>query len=466
MKDQIKVWFLRIVVVVILAIAIKVWGIPLYHQYFTPEKALAFVPTSAVKRGDFAVSFHEMGSLEAVKSVPVLNQVDGKIIKLAEDGKTIAQGDLIAELDTSDVKDQVRNAQLTYKNAQADVAQAISDLDILKASDKTTIDEAQADLDFAKTEFEQAKVELEKKKRLAKEKLIAGDQIVAAESDVRAKELAVTKQNLALVLQKKKCQSDENQKAAVVAKYNFVQALQKNALDDVTKKMNLASIKAPASGLVVLNQIWDGTAQRKLQEGDQARPRQIICTLPNLSEMQVKVKVGESDAPRVLVGMPVIIRMDSAPNRIFHGSVKDIASLARTASPWEEGAGRNVIDVTISVQESDPKVLKPGMKTDAEFICKSIKDTVYVPIESVIELQGKTYAFVKNGKSFARVPVQTGTANDSYVCITQGLTKGQTVALRDPSKATDQSNEASGSQDKESGKKKEQPVPIPGATKK
>jgi len=50
MKDQIKVWFLRIVVVVILAIAIKVWGIPLYHQYFTPEKALAFVPTSAVKR--------------------------------------------------------------------------------------------------------------------------------------------------------------------------------------------------------------------------------------------------------------------------------------------------------------------------------------------------------------------------------------------------------------------------------
>jgi len=37
-----------------------------------------------------------MGSLEAVKSVPVLNQVDGKIIKLAEDGKTIAQGDLIA----------------------------------------------------------------------------------------------------------------------------------------------------------------------------------------------------------------------------------------------------------------------------------------------------------------------------------------------------------------------------------
>jgi multidrug efflux pump subunit AcrA (membrane-fusion protein) len=45
----------------------------------------------------------------------------------------------------------------------------------------------------------------------------------------------------------------------------------------------------------------------------------------------------------------------------------------------------------VAVKESDPKVVKPGMTADVEFICDTVSNTIYVPLESVNERNGKTY---------------------------------------------------------------------------
>ncbi|HEY3297964.1 MAG TPA: efflux RND transporter periplasmic adaptor subunit [Armatimonadota bacterium] len=438
MKELVKAWVLRIVTIVILVVVVRQWGVPLYHQYFTPEKAMAFMPTAEVRKGNFSVSFHEIGALQAEKSVPVMSMADGKIIKLVQDGKIVKAGDVIAELDMTSMKTQVRNAQLTYENAKSDVSKANEDLKILQASNKTSVMSAEVDLDFAKTLLKQAQEQLEKKKRLAKDKLIPSDQVIQAETDVESKILDIKKKEMALELEKKKAESQENQKRDDVRKAMSAAMIQKNAFDDVVKNLSQAIIKAPTDGLVVLEETWDSSGRRKIQEGDQARPQQTLCTLPNLSSMLIKVRVGESDAPRVHIGMPILIRLDSAPNKIYHGSVKDVANLARTAEFWEASAGRNLIDVTIAVKEKDSKILKPGMKTDVEFICKSIANAVYVPIESVIQKGGTTYVYVKRGKEFVKRMVKTGTSNDSSVCILEGLKPNEVVALRDPSRPLDQ----------------------------
>jgi multidrug efflux pump subunit AcrA (membrane-fusion protein) len=464
MKELIKVWSIRIIILAAVVYAGWRWGTPVYKEYFTTEKEVAFVPTSQVKKGDFAVSFHEIGSLDAEKSVAVMCMNDGKIIKLVKDGVFVKKGERLVELDTSDMENDVRNAKLTYKNAQADVDQAKSDLDILVASDKTGMDEAQADLDFAQTSLKRSQDELAKKKRLAEDKLVTKDSVTAAETDVLSSQLNVTKQQMALVLQKEKNDSAESQQKAKVEKAEFAAAIQKNALDDVLKRMSLSTIDAPASGLAVLGETYDGmSGTRKLQEGDQARRRQIICTLPDLSSMLVKVKLGESDAPRVHLAMPVLIRLDAVPNRIFKGTVKSIASLARTPEPWEGGTGRKEIEVVIGVSTSKKDVLKPGMSADVEFICQSIKNAVYVPIEAVIERDGKTMAYVKDGTAFHKQVVKTGIANDSFIAITDGLEKGQIIALRDPTKPLESQRNASQTEQQ---KKKEQLAPVPSVGKK
>jgi multidrug resistance efflux pump len=462
MKEIVKAWTLRIITIVILVLVVRKWGVPLYHQYFTPEKAMAFIPTAEVKKGDFTVSFHEMGDLQAEKSVPVMSMVDGKIIKLVPDGKIIKSGDLIAQLDTTDIKTQVRNAQLTYENAVSDVSKANEDLKILQESDKTEVKQAEVDLSFAKTQLKQSQEQLDKKKGLAKDKLIPSDQVLQAETDVESKALDIEKKEMALELEKKKVESQENQKKDDVRKAKSAALIQKNAYDDVARHLSQAVIKAPTGGLVVLEDFWDSSGRRKIQEGDQARPQQTLCSLPDLSTMLVKVKVGESDAPRVHIGMPVLIRLDAAPNKIYHGAVKDVANLARTAEFWEAGAGRNMIDVTIVVKEKDSKILKPGMKIDVEFICKSQHDAISIPIESVLEKDGTTYVYVKNGKTFSKCNVKTGSSNDSCVCILSGLKPNQVVALRDPSRPLDQQTTGTDTPPDKS-KKHGEAAPIPGA---
>ena len=465
MKRQIQLWGTRTLALAVLVVATQKWGMPLYKQYFTPKKAAVYIPTAKVRKGEFVVSFHEIGTLEAERSVAVNTEVGGKIISLVDDGRVVQAGDGLVELDTTDLEREVRNQELTYGNAEAAVDRANAELDILKESNKTEVLQAEKQLEYDKTERDRAKEQLAKKKRLADEKLIPGDQVDQAELQLDAKKLAVEKGELDLELKKKEVQSKEAQKKAEVAKVKFAAEIQESNLEEIRSSLQGARIAAPASGLVVIAKDWTPDGRRKLQEGDSVRPRQMICMLPDLTTMLVKVQVGESDAPRIRVGVRTLIRLEAVPDKVFHGTVEDISSLATEGRWYESGTtpGRKNFEVTIKIKESDPKTLKPGMTADVEFICDMVANAVFVPLESVIERDGKTYVFVKEGGRYNRTVVEVGKPNDSFVCIKRGLRKGQLVALRDPTRPLEEQEAGAATPGEDEKEEKKRPVPIPGA---
>ena len=163
--------------------------------------------------------------------------------------------------------------------------------------------------------------------------------------------------------------------------------------------------------------------------------------------------------------MRTLIRLEAVPDKVFHGTVDDISSLATEGRWYESGTtpGRKNFEVTIKVKESDPKTLKPGMTADVEFICDTVKDAVYVPLEAVIERGGKTYVFVKDGARYRRTVVETGKPNDTFVCIKKGLRNGQLVALRDPTRPLDEQEAGAAKPDEDEEKDEKHTVPIPGA---
>lgn len=467
MKEQIKIWVTRVITLVIIAAVVYKWGIPLYKQYFTPKKTNLYIPTATVKEGQFTVSFHEIGTLDAKNSVPVISGINGKVITLVDEGKVVKTGDKIAELDTTDLERDLRTQKLNYENTLADVKRVQAELDLLKEQNKTDVKQSETTLEFNKAELARAKERRDKKVALAKEKLVAGSEVDQAELEVRSKELEVQQGEMALSLKTKEVQAKESQKNADVSNKLFVSNMAKFSLDDVERRMKKAVITAPANGMVVLTKVWDGgNGQRSLKEGDNVNPQQTICQLPDLNNMLVKVQVGESDAPKVLLGMPTIIKLEAVPKRVFHGAVQDIASLATQGDPFSGSGGppgRKNFTVTIALKETDPKVLKPGMTADVEFIEKTVGNSVYVPIEGVVELTGKTYIYKKQGSEYSRVLVETGTHNDNFICITKGVKKGDIIALRDPTRVAEEELADTGNT-KGNGKNTPKPAPIPGAT--
>ena len=460
MKEFIKVWLMRIVVVALLLYAGKTWGVPLYRLYFTHEKQEAFIPTSDVVQGPFTVSFHEMGALDAEKSTQVLSQVEGKIIWLVQDGLTVKPGDRICDLDVTPMKTQLNAAKLANESAKSNIGRTEEGIRMYRKQRENELGKAVADFDFAKEQLALFKDQLEKKRALAKDKLISGQEMIQADMDEKSKEMDLKKRQMDLDLMKEQVESDVKLKARDVDEAKINAKTRQTELEDVEKKITQAKVTAKAGGLVVLTEQWRGNGRGKLQEGDSLYPNQTICALPDLSHMNVKVKLGESDAPRVKIGMKAMIRLDSIPNRIFHGTVKRIDSLAKTDEAWNGGNGQKKIEIVVDMKEADPKLLKPGMTADVEFISKAVEKSIYVPIESIQERSGKTFVFVKERKSFRRVDVKTGIANDNYICVTDGLKKGQTVALRDPTRALDEQRPSV--TESTEGKK---PVPIPGAGK-
>lgn len=471
MNNQIKVWGSRAFTLVLLAVAVQRWGMPLYKQYFTPKKTSIYIPTAKAKEGVFTVSFHEMGALQAEKSVPVMADINGKLISLVDEGTIVKPGTKLAEIDTSDLKRDVINQQLEYNNRQADIERANAELDILKKQNETDVAEAQAQFDFDTNELALAKEKCDRIKRLYADKLVTRSEVDQSDLEVRSKELAVSKGKASLILKNKEVENQQQQKSAEVRNVKFRAQLAKMSLDEAQRRVDKAIIKAPASGMVVLDTDWGPDGRRKLQSGDQVRPQQTILSLPDLTSMLVKVSLGEADAPKVQIGLPVLIRLEAVPKRVFHGTVKNIASLATEPMPWERTSNNGKsFDVTIAVKEVEPKTIKPGMTADVEFIRKSIDKAVYIPLESVTEIDGKTYVFVKSGKKWDKTELQLGANNDNFVVVTKGLKGGQEISLRDPTKPIDEqqgSNSNVGSSDQESGKaKSKEAVPIPDTKKK
>lgn len=464
MKRQFQIWGSRVALIAIILFAAQRWGLPMYKQYFSPKKSVNFVPTAKVQQGQFMVSFHEIGTLDAEKSVPVYGEDDGKIIWLVQEGTLIKKGDKVAEMDTTGVQKELRNQKLTVKNSQADVDRVKEEQRMLILSNKTELDKQQAQYDFNVNELKIAQQNKTKILALADEKLVPRDQVDDADLQVRSKQLSCNQGDADLVLKKKDIESKEAQKQAEVDKVNFALNIQKSNLDELQSQVTSGVISAPAPGMAVISKTWGGPGDyRKLQAGDQIHHRQVICQLPDLSHMQVKVNVGESDAPKVKLGMAVLVKMEAIPDKTFHGTVKGISSLATEGNPFDTGStpGRKNFEVIVALKEADPKVLKPGMTADCEFICDSVNNTVFVPLESVIEKDGKTFVFVKDRNHYKRVPIVTGKYNDNFVIVQRGLKKDQIVALCDPTRPMDQQEAGASGPGTKDQKDKKEPAPLP-----
>ena len=464
MKHQIKLWGSRVIMLVLLGLAVQRWGVPMYVKYFSPKKTVVYVPQGKVAFGDFTVSFHEIGTLAAERSVPVFGEDNGKIITLVAEGTVVRAGDMIAEIDRSDIEREIRNQKLTVNNAEAEVARVEEEFRMLVESNKTHYEKQKADYDFTLNELDMARKTLEKRKRLADEKLVPRDQVEQAELTVRSNELAEMKGKKDLELQEADNKSKENQKQADMRKVRFALQTLQRTLEELEARLSSGVIKAPAPGMVVISKTWAGPGEfRKIQEGDTIRMRQSICLLPDLSKMLVRVNVGESDAPRVKLNMPVLIKMEAIPDKTFHGTVSNISSLATEGNPLESGStpGRKNFEVTVALKESDPKTIKPGMTADAEFICDALSNVLYVPLEAVTEKNGKTQVFVKSRKGFGRREITTGLSNDSFVVVKKGLVRNEVIALRDPTIPMDQQeagSKAPGAKDT-NGDKQSSPLP-------
>lgn len=354
------------------------------------------IPTARVSRGPFVVSLAENGRLAAKRSVTIsAPRIRGnlQIVKLAEEGIQVNEGDFLVQFDPTEQETRLRDAEAELKIAQANLEKATAQYDM---------------------EIKQLELDMKKAERAHAEKL--------SEAPAIRKEA-----ELELELARLKYESQKRSLLADIEKMRVEVDKAKDKKESATRDLEKMTLTAPIPGLVVYLEIWKGGSMSKIQEGDSPWGGQGLIDLPDLSTMIVETTVSEVDVSKVNKGQQVEVQLDAIPGPMFSGTVTDIGTLAHAKS---RGSQINVFDIEVLLDTTDAR-LKPGMSAMADIIIDVQEDVLSVPIEAVFERDDTTVIYTKAGK---KKPVSLGARNDQAVIIIAGLDEGDEIALVDPTR--------------------------------
>jgi len=255
-------------------------------------------------------------------NVSLGSKILGRIAKLyADEGDSIKAGQLLIELDSTDLVAQKQQAESYIKQASSLVQQSeaklTSDDEAIKVLE-INADKAKTDLDRATKQREADVISQEQFENIHKNFLSANAQLQAAQVQLKVSGSQV-----------------ETAKATVV---NAV--AQANIY---TTQLKNTKIYAPFDGLV---------AKRWSLPGDIAQPGQTILTVNNNKKFWVSVFIEETQLDRIHVGQKAIFTLDAYSGYVFNGSVSQIGNntASRFALIPPNNAAGNFTKITQRVQ--------------------------------------------------------------------------------------------------------------------
>lgn len=200
---------------------------------------------------------------------------------------------------------------------------------------------------------------------------------------------------------------------------------QKARISLLKRQIENCKIFAPHDGMVVYaKEGRNRYGSTKIAEGASVRNRQEILTLPDLAQMQVRTQIHEAVLDQIRQGLPVTVRVDAFPDKVFNAEVAEVAVVPSDNSSTNAKTYDCVVIIPKLVDQ-----LKPGMTAVAEIHVDRLIDVVSVPVQAVVQEDNETWLYVKKGEAAERVDVELGKNNDQFVHIKTGLNSGDEIVL-------------------------------------
>lgn len=365
-------------------------------------------------------------------------------------GDKVKKGDLLAELDTRDLRLAVQQAEQSLRSAQlaleqltappreVDIAVAEANLRLARAqvyqasqgTPQITVEQARLNLVLAQNQLDQLyerMQRLEDSGRFAEKQALEGQatqlvdqartaelryqQALAAPSPGRAgsAQAAVEQAQVALDRLKNGPKPEDVQ----IAQLQISQA--EAALRLARNNLEQAQLRAPFDGVVV---------SVNVRAGEPLGGAQPAVVLADVSRYYIDVLVDEVDIARIAVGQPVTVTLDALPNELFAGVVERIAPQSSL------NAGVVSFPVRVALQSANP-LLRGGMTATAEIIVERAENVVLAPNWAIRRdrATGQNLVSVLRDGALTEVAVQLGLRGEAYSEVRAGLNAGDVVAV-------------------------------------
>lgn len=337
--------------------------------------------TEKVAKVNILNSVTATGTIEPVNEVTVGTQVSGIVSKLYVDyNSVVKKGQVIAELDKSNLMSQLNTAKSQLSQAQAELRSA------------------QSDLAYQKANFNRYKALYQKG-------------LISANDYENARLAYQTSQ-----------QTVASRKDQVVAAQEEVSRAQTN--------LSYATITSPIDGIVVSKSVEEGqTVNANMSTPD------LFTIAQDLTNMQVVADVDEADIGDVKKGERVTFTVDAYPDDTFEGTVTQVRLEATT--------NNNVVtyQVVISAHNADLK-LKPGLTANVVIYTQESNGVLSVPskalrytptketvggrkIQDISNAKNKVWTL--EGNTLVAHRVNIGMTDGTHTQVLSGIREGQQV---------------------------------------
>jgi HlyD family secretion protein len=384
-----------------------VWTIPLILSCACAETARtkAGSPgTAVVARKTIEDSFLLTGELQAVRSeeltVPRLEGGRVQVKWVAEDGAEVQAGETVVELDNTQVAQSLEEKRLRLTQSQISFEQRESSLEA-EGSQK-------------RLEKEKARIEAEKARIEA-----AVPQELRARKEWHEKQQALLRAEAQLQKTTSALRTFEQSSASDLQVLRIGRDKAAREVQAAEASLRQLAMVAPRHGIVIIGR--SPMEDRTIQVGDNMWGGWRIASIPDLTSMEVLAFLPEVDDGRVVPGQEARVVLEADLTRCFKGKVEDVAAVAQDA----RFAGG--FKVRVSLEETDPKVMRPGLSARVEVVRRVFDKALVLPRQAV-QRSEKSWVARRPGSS-ELVPLKVAACLPLECVIDGGLKEGERVAL-------------------------------------
>jgi HlyD family secretion protein len=435
---------------------------------------------------DMVITIRKDGELQAVNNVDISCMVEGSstIQDIVKEGSTVAKGDVLVTLDSSEIARKVQDAEIAVQKAEADLIAAREQKIIQESKNVADLEAAEVELHLARLDLQEyeegtyphkleeaqravtmARIGLTNKteelentrdlhtrgfvtvaemKKAELEELTARNELEKKVNELKVlvdytheKEIADKRNKLVQAERKLARVKNENasnlsQKVADEHAKEQTLVLQKRQLEHLQKQLEYCTITAPADGLVVYGSTGQMHRWREqpIQPGARVQQQELLIRLPDTSQMKAVARIQEQQVTRLRLDpdrpIRAMVRIVGVTAPIG-ATVSNISVMADSSQRWwNPDLKEYPVDLVL---DHTPQGLKPGNTVHVEIFVDRLTGVVAVPLTTLYSVGGDSYVFARRPNELVPVRVKIGATNETHAEIQNGLSAGQDVLI-------------------------------------
>ncbi len=347
-----------------------------------------------VTRGDLVHDLSAEGRVIAANSPTLYAIAAGTVTLSVVAGDKVAKGQALAVIDSPELRSRLVQEESTLASMDAEANRAQLDAQIVRANAQRALDQAGIDRTAAMRDLERY------------QRAYEGGAV--AQNDLARAQDMLKKAEIGLVATRRESSLQGAGAGLDVRNRQMLAQRQRAVVDEARRQVEALTLRAPFDGQV---------GQIQVPQGTSVAANGAVLSVVDLSKFEVEIKVPESFARDLGLGMPAQIGVNNA------NSAGEIAAVSPEVVNGE---------VTARVRFASGKQ-PPGLRQNQRLTVRIVMDTrrnvLMVERGPFLDQDGGHFAYVVDGHTAVRRPISAGTSSMASVEILSGLKAGDRIVV-------------------------------------